>query len=70
MAYGSKGFPWRSEFCHREVNYQKGICPVAETLHDQSFLGYQMCLDDLTDNDVDLIIATFKKVWSGLAQLR
>ncbi len=70
MAYGPKGFPWHSEFCHREVNYQKGICPVAEQLHDQSFLGYQMCLDDLTDNDVDLIIATFKKVWSGLAQLR
>jgi dTDP-4-amino-4,6-dideoxygalactose transaminase len=70
MAYGSKGFPWSSEFCHQEVNYQKGICPVAEVLHDQSFLGYQMCLDDLTDSDVDLIISTFKKVWAGLEQLR
>jgi len=70
IAYGSKGFPWNSEFCHRDVDYQKGICPVAEHLHDQSFLGYQMCLNDLTDSNVDLIISAFKKVWVGLAQLR
>ena len=43
IAYGSKGFPWSSDICKREVNYTKGICPVAETLHESTFLGFEMC---------------------------
>jgi dTDP-4-amino-4,6-dideoxygalactose transaminase len=70
IAYGTQGFPWSSDICHRDVNYQKGICLVAETLHEQNFLGYQMCLNDLTDFDVDLIISAFHKVWSALNELR
>lgn len=33
IAYGSKGFPWTSDICRRDVSYHKGICPVAERLH-------------------------------------
>ena len=25
IAYGSKGFPWTSDICHRDVKYSKGI---------------------------------------------
>ncbi|MCF7970997.1 MAG: hypothetical protein K9L22_07495, partial [Methylococcaceae bacterium] len=70
IAYGSQGFPWRSELCRREVDYRKGICPVAEHLHEQSFLGYQMCLHDLTDDHVDLLIEAFQKVWQNLDSLK
>jgi len=70
IAYGSKGFPWTSDICRRDVNYQKGICPVAETLHDKTFLGYEMCLNDLSDEDVDLLVAAFRKVWDQLASLK
>jgi len=66
IAYGSKGFPWQSDICHRDIDYGKGICPVAERLHDRSFLGYQMCLHDLTDENINLIIAAFHKVWTNL----
>lgn len=66
IAYGSQGFPWSSDICKRDVKYTKGICPVAEKLHDQSYLGYEMCLNELDDSDVDLIIAAFKKVWKFL----
>ena len=27
IAYGSRGFPWTSDICHRDVGYAKGICP-------------------------------------------
>jgi perosamine synthetase len=69
MAYGSKGFPWKSDICHRVVNYQKGICPVAETLHDSTYLGFAMCMNELTDEDVDLMVQAFFKVWSHRSQL-
>ena len=69
IAYGSSGFPWTSDICKRDVSYAKGICPVAETLHDKTYLGYAMCLNELEDGDVDLIVAAFKKVWQQLDQL-
>ncbi|MEG4247517.1 DegT/DnrJ/EryC1/StrS family aminotransferase [Microcoleus sp. Pol10D4] len=66
IAYGSQGFPWTSEICHREVNYARGICPVAEELNDTSYLSIGMCVYDLTNDDIDLIIGAFKKVWNSL----
>jgi len=69
MAYGSKGFPWNSEICTRNVNYSKGICPVAEELHDVSYLGFLMCLHEMEDNEVDQVIEAFRKVWTNLKSL-
>lgn len=70
IAYGSNGFPWTSDICKRDVDYSKGICPVAEELHASTYLGFAMCLHDLTNEDVDLIVKAFKKVWDNLAALR
>lgn len=70
VAYGSHGFPWTSDICHREVSYAKGICPVAEKLHEETFLGFAMCLHDLSDSDVDLIASAFHKVWGQLDLLK
>jgi dTDP-4-amino-4,6-dideoxygalactose transaminase len=69
IAYGSKGFPWSSEICKRDVVYDKGICPIAENLHDKSYFGYEMCLHELDDDDVDLIVSAFRKVWNQLSTL-
>lgn len=70
IAYGSHGFPWTSDICHRNVDYSKGICPVAEQLNDSTYLGFGMCAYDLTENDVDLIVMAFQKVWKSLELLR
>lgn len=70
IAYGSRGFPWTSDIYQGHVDYAKGICPVAECLHDETFIGYQMCMHELDDADVDLIIGAFEKVWSNLERLR
>jgi dTDP-4-amino-4,6-dideoxygalactose transaminase len=70
IAYGSKGFPWTSDICHREVNYKKGICPVAETLHETSYLGFEMCLNQMSNEDTDLMVRAFWKVWDNLDQLK
>lgn len=70
QAYGSSGFPWTSDICRREVDYCKGICPVAEELHDSSYLALGMCMHELDDPDVDLIVEAFRKVWNNLEALR
>lgn len=70
IAYGSHGFPWNSSLCRREVDYGKGICPVAETLRDASCLGFEMCLHALDDADTDLIVTAFHKVWKHLEALK
>ena len=66
IAYGSKGFPWTSDICKRNVNYSKGICPVSEELHDKNFLGFEMCLHLLNNSEVDMIVHAFRKVWFHL----
>jgi len=65
IAYGSHGFPWTSDICRREVDYSKGICPVAEGLNESGFLILGMCTFDYTDADIDLLIGAFRKVWIG-----
>lgn len=70
IAYGSRGFPWSSDICKRVVNYTKGICPVAEGLHDRSYIGFQMCMHQMNDSEVDLMIEAFQKVWANLDTLR
>jgi perosamine synthetase len=69
IAFGSKGFPWSSEFCKREISYKKGICPNAEYMNDNSYMGFGMCVYDLTVEDIKLIIKSFHKVWKNIDKL-
>ena len=70
IAYGSKGFPWTSDICRREVSYSKGICPVAEDMNDRRFLALGACSQAFEDDDVDLVVEAFHKVWRNLEALR
>lgn len=69
IALGSKGFPWKKPIYHGKVSYKKGICPVAEQLQDEKFVGLAMCSFDFSKKDVDLVIAAFRKVWNHLDEL-
>lgn len=70
IAYGSRGFPWTSDICHRNISYTKGICPTAEFLNENTFLGFQMCLHQMNEIEIDYMIQAFKKVWSNLTELK
>lgn len=70
IAYGSAGFPWSAPFCRREIDYRKGICPVAEQLHDATFLGLAVCVHEFTDADIETTLLAFRKVWAHLEELR
>jgi len=70
IAYGSHGFPWSVFDPNSSVSYAKGICPVAEKLHDHTFIVLPMCQFDYSEKDVELIIDVFQKVWANLDMLR
>lgn len=66
IAFGSKGFPWNSEFTKRKVSYEKGICPVAEMLNEAKYFGFGLCVYNLGHKEIKLIIKAFQKVWRNL----
>ena len=68
IAYGKSGFPWT--IGKREISYKKGICPNAEELNDNSYLGIGLCMYDFEDEDIELVIKAFNKVWENLDQLK
>jgi perosamine synthetase len=70
IAYGSKGFPWSSDICRRNVSYDKGICPIAEELHSSTYMGLSACMHELNDLDVRGIANAFIKVWENLDALK
>ena len=70
IAYGSHGFPWTFKDSRNDISYKKGICPNAEELHDKTFIGFEICIYELSDVDIDLIVSSFKKVWRNIRELR
>lgn len=62
IAYGTNHFPWSINEGSRAYSYSLGICPVAEELHAASFIGLNLCLYELGQSDVTLIIEAFSKV--------
>lgn len=68
IAYGAGGFPWT--LARRDVDYRRGICPVAEDLQERRYLGLLACMHELDDGEVDQLVAAFRKVWGQLDALR
>jgi perosamine synthetase len=69
IAYGKGGFPWTADFYKGSVSYQKGICPVAERLQNESFLQIGLCEYTFADQEIDQVIGAFLKVWDHLGDL-
>ena len=68
IAYGTRGFPWTIDD-GTDVSYDKGICPVAEDLHDRRYVGVGMT-HACDPGELGLIAQAFRKVWNHLDELR
>ena len=67
IAYGTSGFPWTGlRSGDSQIRYGQGLCPVAERLHQNSFIGLNLCAHEFTDCEVDVLISAFEKVWAEL----
>jgi perosamine synthetase len=62
IAYGSKGFPFKHPWYNADVDYSKGICPVAERMHDKELFAHEMMRPGMTRADLDDVVKAFEKV--------
>lgn len=66
QAYGHSGIPWTLPQARKDINYQKGICPTAEWLQDEAFIGIPICAYDYSEQDMQTVVEAFHKVWRQL----
>lgn len=70
IAYGRSGFPWSGGVYKGNVSYEMGICPTAENLHYKTYFGLDLCVNSYENDEVDLVLEAFKKVWNNLEELK
>ncbi|MGE4065079.1 MAG: DegT/DnrJ/EryC1/StrS family aminotransferase [Rhodospirillaceae bacterium] len=66
IGYGKEGFP----FTLTNRTYDGELCPVVERLHERETLCFETCMPDVTDSEIDQLIAAFRKVHAGRGELR
>ncbi len=70
VAFGSKGYPFRSEFYKGKTQYEKGTCPVAENLYQEKLFYHEMMRPGMSKSDLDDVVAAFQKVYEYRDELR
>lgn len=65
IAYGKNGYP----FNESNVSYDKGICPVCESLHEKELISHELMRPGMTKNDLDDVYRAFEKVYENRAEL-
>jgi dTDP-4-amino-4,6-dideoxygalactose transaminase len=69
ICYGSKGYPFESPWYQGQVGYQKGICPVAERMHEKELFTHELMHSFLTKEDLYDVVEAFEKVWENRDEL-
>lgn len=67
IGYGSNSFPWSK--ASKEYSYGGHLVPVATELNNAEFLGFEMCLYELDEKDLELLKTVFEKIWLNLDDL-
>lgn len=70
IAIGQDGYPFKSSHYHGRANYAKGLCPVAERLHEKELILHEFMRPGMTRQDLDDVIAAFSKVYQHREELK
>jgi len=70
IAFGSKGYPWKNNGYKGKVNYNKGICPIAEKMHYEELIIHELFQPEMTKKDLNDVAKAFEKVWKYRKELR
>lgn len=65
-AYGKSDFPWALDEFFQPTNYMKGSCPIAEEYKDNSLFLLPLCVYELSNSDVEMVLEIFDKTWRDL----
>jgi len=70
IAFGDKGYPFNSPYYNKEVNYDKGLCPICENMHYETLVSHEYMRPPMTKNDLDDFINAIKKVSENLEEIK
>jgi perosamine synthetase len=68
--YGTQGYPWNAFEHGNNVNYNEGICPVAEQMYRDVVVTHELMHPGMGIQDLDDIVRAFYKVSENLDELR
>lgn len=68
IAFGSRGWPFNAPGA--SPDYRKGLCPVAERLHEKELFLHEMMRPPMSRRDLDDVAAAFFKVWENRESLK
>ena len=69
IAYGSKGCPFGPPWYNHDTNYDRGLCPVTERLHEKELFTHELMRPPMTREDLDDVLKAFWKVWEYRTEL-
>jgi len=70
IAYGKNGCPFRCNQSFRQVSYDRGICPVCESMHFDKLINHELMRPFMSQQDLDDVVAAFEKVWDHRSELQ
>ena len=59
-AFGAHGYPFHLS----QVQYEKGLCPVAERMYEDELLGYETCAYAVDAEHAELLVEAIQKVYA------
>lgn len=69
-AYGYNGCPFKCAFYKGKPVYKKGICPIAERMHERELMVTGICRYPHEKKDIDDAVKAFRKVLGQLYHLK
>lgn len=68
--YPHSKFPFVSKEYPHNINYAKGICPVAEKMYEKELLCTDICRPPQTKKTIDLFVKALKKIEENIETLK
>lgn len=69
IAYGKQGCPFTCGLYHGEIDYSKGICPVAEKVYEKELMLTGVCKYPHTKEDIEDVVNAFQKIFDNKDEL-
>lgn len=70
VAYGTGSLPWSLSNSNSTVRYERGICPTAERINEDEFVGIPTCSYEFGESELEQVLRAFCKVWENLSALQ
>lgn len=69
ICYGRNGCPFSCPYYKGRVYYNKGLCPTAEKLYENTLMFTGLCRFPLTIRDMDDVVRAFEKIFGNINDL-